>query len=292
MSYADTISADLRPTKSIIICSTGRSGSTLLSRTLSSLDCLGKPIEFFRSDMLAKNGVTALASELYPYLARVYSQGQTANGVFSAKLHWDHLGELLKIARTDPALRSHSDSEILSCLFPNPKFIFIRRQNLVSQAISMEISKQTGVYLILKDRREKKGAAPSAGSPGGQPLSFRPLNIYRYKQGVAGRNRSWQSFFQQNHLPFFEVVYEDLVKDFDRSIRQTVAFCDVDLPQTDREITRATKKQGNQVNERWLRYYQLIPEGLLAAYSEARSYARSYAKSCVRRATGLLRPSP
>ena len=282
MSYADAISADLRPTKSIIICSTGRSGSTLLSRTLSSLGCLGQPIEFFRSDMLAKNGVTALASELYPYLARVYSQGQTPNRVFSAKLHWDHLGQLLEIARTDPALRSHSDSEILSYLFPNPKFIFIRRQNLVSQAISMEISKQTGVYLILKDRKEKKGATPGSG----QPLSFKPLNIYRYKQGVAGRNRSWQSFFQQNHLPFFEVVYEDLVKDFERIIRQTVEFCGVDLPQADMEIARATKKQGNQVNERWLRYYQIIPEGLLAAYSEARSYARGW----VRRATALLDP--
>ena len=289
MSYADVVSADLRPTKSIIICSTGRSGSTLLSRTLSSLGCLGKPIEFFRSDMLAKNGVTALASELYPYLARVYSQGQTTNRVFSAKLHWDHLGELLAIARTDPTLRSHPDSEILSYLFPNPKFVFIRRQTLVSQAISMEISKQTGVYLILKDRKQKKGAVPSADDPAsGQSLSFKPLNIYRYKQGVAGRNRSWQSFFQQNHLPFFEVVYEDLVKDFDRTIRQTVAFCGVDLPQADMEITRATKKQGNQVNARWLRYYQLIPEGLLAAYSEARSYARSY----VRRATSLLGPSP
>lgn len=219
--------------------------------------------------MLAKNGVTSSASELYTYLATVYSLGTTPNQVFSAKLHWDHLRQLLRIARTDSALKAKSEIEILAQLFPNPIFIFIRRNDLVRQAISMEIGNQTGVYLILKEQ-------DGEDHQGKQRLFFRPLNIYRCKQGLQQRNQGWRSFFQQNHVPFLEVVYEDLVKDFDGTIRQVIEICDVAIPAENFEITQATKKQGNEVNERWLRYYRLIPESFLASYSNARSYLRKF----------------
>ncbi|MBT9314779.1 Stf0 family sulfotransferase [Leptothoe spongobia] len=267
MASADLISSTVLPTKSIIICSTGRSGSTLLSRTLSSLGYFGKPIEFFRFDMLADNGVTTSATELYRYLGQVYPLGTTPNQVFSAKLHWDHLRKLLQIARTDPVLKSQSEIEILSQLFPNPIFIFIRRNDLSRQAISMEIGRQTGVYLILKEQDKK----PPQDK---QRLFFRPLNIYRYKQGLQQRNQNWRSLFHRNHMSFLEVVYEDLVTDFEGTMHQVIKTCDVAIPAENFEISQATKKQGNQVNERWLRYYCLIPESFLKAYSNARSYLR------------------
>ena len=268
MSFADSISADLLPTKSIIICSTGRSGSTLLGLTLGSIGHTGRSREFFRPDVLTENGVGSSANELYPYLAKVYAQGKTPNQVFGVKLHWDHMVNLLEIVRTDPTWQSKLDIEILSDLFPNPKFIFIRRRNLVKQAISMEIGKQTGVYVVQKENAGKQAAHTE------QRLFFRPLNIYRYKQGIKGRNQKWRSFFQQNNRPFFEVVYEDLVKDFDEIMLQVIEFSGVELPVGGVEITKATKKQGNKINERWLRYYRFIPEGLLAYYSEFRRYLR------------------
>ncbi|MEM8612588.1 MAG: Stf0 family sulfotransferase [Cyanobacteria bacterium P01_H01_bin.105] len=268
MPLADSISAELLPTTSIIICSTGRSGSNLLGLTLGSIGYAGKASEFFRPDVLAKSEVGSNASELYAYMTTVYDQGSTPNRVFGVKLHWDHMADVLKLVRTDPLRKTQSDIEILSELFPNPKFVFIRRRNLVKQAISMEIGKQTGVYLIRKKRLRNSSAHKE------QTLFFKPLNIYRYKQGVQRRNQKWRSFFEKYDLPFFEVVYEDLVKDFDEIMRQVIEFAGVDLPETDIEITKATKKQGNKINERWLIYYRAIPEGLLAAYSEFRSYLR------------------
>ncbi|MGD1855092.1 MAG: Stf0 family sulfotransferase [Leptolyngbyaceae cyanobacterium] len=266
----DLISSDL-PNKSILICSTGRSGSTLLSRTLGSIDHFGQPIEYFRSDMLAKNGVASSASELYPYLTQVYSQGQTPNRVFSAKLHWDHLRKLLQIARTDSALQTQSEIEILSQLFPNPIFIFIRRNDLTRQAISMEIGHQTGVYLILQEQAEQ---APQMH----QRLRFRPLNIYRYKQGLQRRNQNWRAFFQRNQVPFLEIVYEDLVQDFEAIMQRVINVCDVAMSNQPLAIAQATKKQSTRVNERWYSYYHLIPEGVLAGYSNVRSYLRKRLK--------------
>ncbi|MBE9069293.1 sulfotransferase [Leptolyngbya cf. ectocarpi LEGE 11479] len=268
MLFAGSIPAELLPTKSIVICSTGRSGSNLLGLTLGTIGYTGKSREFFCPDVLAANGVGSQASDLHPYLAQVYAQGKTPNQVFGVKLHWDHMINLLKIVRTDPDWQARSDIEILSALFPNPRFIFIRRQNLVKQAISMEIGKQTGVYIVPQQDADRQ-------SPRGeQKLSFKPLNIYRYKQGLKGRNQKWRSFFQQNHLPFLEVVYENLVNDFDNIMQQVIEFSGVELPTTGVKITKATKKQGSQLNERWLRYYKFIPEGPLGYYSEIRSYVR------------------
>ena len=92
---------------------------------------------------------------------------------------------------------------------------------------------------------QKNAERPS--SQNRQKLSFKPLNIYRYKQGLEGRNRRWQSFFQQNNLPFLEVIYENLVSEFDPIMRQVIEFSGVELPPTGMKITQATQKQGNQI---------------------------------------------
>lgn len=251
------------PSKSIIICSTGRSGSTLLGRTLSSVGYAGNCREFFRPDVLANHGVGKSVDRLYGYFASAYGRGKTSNQVFGVKLHWDHMVDLLKIVRTDPTWQPQSDISVLSELFPNPTFIFIRRQHLVKQAISMEMGNQTGVYVI---DAENAGDRPSVE----QRLRFKPLNIYRCKQGIQRRNQKWRDFFQQNNVSFLEVVYEDLVQDFDTVMGRVLEFSGFGVCAAEINIIQATKKQGNRVNERWLKYYQLIPEGLLAYYSNLR----------------------
>lgn len=102
-------------------------------------------------------------------------------------------------------------------------------------------------------------------------LFFKPLNIYRYKQGLQVRNDNWVSFFRNNNLSFFEVVYEDLVREFATTIRQVLAFSDINLSEENLDTTQATKKKGNKINDSWFRYYSLIPERLLAGYSRVRS---------------------
>ncbi|MEA5465913.1 Stf0 family sulfotransferase [Leptothoe sp. PORK10 BA2] len=267
MSFSTSPSTDLLPTKSIIVCSTGRSGSNLLCATLSNLNCVGKSQEFFLPATLDQNAVYSSAPELYRYLPKVYRAGSTPNRVFGIKLHWDHMKALTKLARTDPTLEKKTNLEILSLFFPNPRFVFIRRGDLTQQAISAAIGYQTGVFIIPKDFH-------------GEPVNskkkvfFNPLNIYRYKQGLQRRNQNWLKFFEQNNLPFCQVVYEDLVKDFEPTIHRVLEFCDIELSDPAVEIVQGTQKQGNQINQRWLRYYNLIPESWLAGYSQLRSTLR------------------
>lgn len=267
MSFFTTLPADLRPAKSIIVCSTGRSGSTLLCRTLSSLNCAGRIEEFFVPERLARNRVHSSADELYRYLPKVYSTGTTSNQVFGIKLHWDHMKTLTQIARSAPGLTSKSNLEILSLLFPNPRFIFIRRDDVTKQAISAAISYQTNIYTISKESDKRLSDVE-------QTLFFNPLNIYRYKQGLQARNHNWKSFFKNNNLPYFEVVYEDLIDSFATTTQEILDFLEIELPDPDIEISAVTKKVGNATNERWNYYYNLIPEGLLAFYSQVRSQLR------------------
>ncbi|MEO0760069.1 MAG: Stf0 family sulfotransferase [Cyanobacteria bacterium J06648_16] len=257
------------PKKSILICSTGRSGSTMLCSLLSRTNHLGYPYEFFHSQRLARANVDFTAEGIHDYLAELFKSTLSQNGIFSIKLHWDQMRALIKQVRMDEPWQDKSDLDILKQLFPNPVFLFIRRRSLTRQAISMEVAKQTGKYV----RWQKKDGQEDETYLS-QRMMFRPLNIYRYKQGLAARNLLWQSFFEKHDLDFFEVVYEQLISDYEGTMNDLIDFVDINADDETFEFSPLTKKQGNKLNERWFNYYNFIPESVLATYSLLRAQAR------------------
>ena len=257
--------------KSYIVCSTGRSGSSLLCKTLASLGDCGNPAEYFHPNALPAKSNPEHSDLFRDYYLNVLEQGTTANGVFGVKIHWHHFKELLVLARHHVAeLQDKSDVEVTQYLFPNPVFIFISRQDLLRQAISTCIAFQTEIWgLNRKDHeREKVSQAKQ------KKLRFAPLSIYRYKVGLQMANRAWEQFFEKNNLPFHALVYEELVASYEPTIRGIYAFLGLEFKPD--ILTVPTKRQANGINERWVRYYSIIPEGLLGHYSEVRVRTRKW----------------
>lgn len=258
-------------TKSYIVCSTGRSGSSLLCKTLTNLGDCGRPAEYFHSNALAPILAKDNRQTFHEYYLSVIEQGTTVNGVFAMKIHWHHFKELLLLARnTINSLKDKTDIEITQFLFPNPAFIYISRQDLLRQAISTCIAFQTDIWgLNKKDRQREKMSAEQQ-----KKLRFDPLSIYRYKVGLRMANNAWERFFEKNGLPYHALVYEDLVTSYERTIQGIYEFLGIEFNHPTLAIP--TQKQANSINERWVRYYSLIPEDLLGQYSSLRVNTRKW----------------
>src|SRR3954463_12389765 len=111
-------------TKSLLVCATPRSGSTLLCALLDGTGVAGRPREFF--ERLAHSGLPRQPREYFEQvedskllerraptapgtpdpgdpIPQALAEGTTDNGVFAAKLMWTHLLDLAERLPRAPA---------------------------------------------------------------------------------------------------------------------------------------------------------------------------------------------
>src|SRR3954466_6617189 len=139
-------------TKSLLVCATPRSGSTLLCALLEGTKVAGRPQEFF--ERLAHSGlprqpreyfegvddleILALLAPTDPGspdpvdpIPGALADGSTANGVFAAKLMWTHLVDLAARLGRAP------DAALLHERFPAPHYVHVTREDKIAQAVSL-----------------------------------------------------------------------------------------------------------------------------------------------------------
>src|SRR5215469_3930753 len=144
----------VRPFKSYLICCAERTGSTLLSEGLIATGVAGRPQSYFnrvahfnpRYQRLLGN-----AKDDDNYLDKVAAAATTPNGVFAAKVHWEHFLNLL--AKVDRALPPGSAGggsvhARLQMRFPDLRYIWLTRRNAVARAISHYRAQKTGRWQV------------------------------------------------------------------------------------------------------------------------------------------------
>ncbi|NES84793.1 MAG: hypothetical protein F6K10_27155 [Moorea sp. SIO2B7] len=249
--------------KSYIVCSTGRSGSTLLCRTLDELDCCGHPEEDFHHYTIAGLQLKSNLENFIDYCNSVLEKGLSSNGIFGIKMHWWQMFDFLKIARQIPDFKDKQDLEILNAIFPNLKFIYIWRKDMVRQAISTVIALETNQWVKpnqseLEQERENEEDLKQESTT--TSPKFKPVKIYNWEKKFKDQNRRWREFFRDNHLDYYEVVYEDFLKSFEQEIGNILDYLDIDKTLIKDKIEMPTKRQSNDLNKQWLQRYQLIPK--------------------------------
>jgi LPS sulfotransferase NodH len=246
--------------KSIIICSTGRSGSTLLCRSLEELNTCGKPEEYFHHNVIKALDLKSSSEKFLAHCNQVFAEGTTENGIFGIKMHWWQMFEFLKLARQLPEFAAATPLEILGAFFPNPKFIYIWRRNRTAQAVSTIIALQTGQWEERADQRHSYSVNPEAKrSPA--PLQFQPLKIYSWEEKFKDQNARWRSFLTENAIAFREVITEELTSNFQSSMQATLAF--IEASAEPEHIKMPTKKQSNDINRQFMARYEKYPKALL-----------------------------
>ncbi|MBV9312067.1 MAG: sulfotransferase [Solirubrobacterales bacterium] len=265
----------LTPTRSYIVCSTQRSGSTYLCRLLASTGVAGNPREYFEARAetglpphpgyflagLPRTGA-GIRDDLRPtegpsysdlrniggfkaHLDRTFSLGRTANGVFATKLMWNQLPDLEQHVAALPELAGVTGYDLLERLFDGPCYVWTRRQDKVRQAISLWRALQTRSWRL-----------EHPGDEGSEPqLQYSFEGIEHLRRRLTADDAGWERFFLHSLVEPLELSYEeDIEADPADAVARVLAHVGLNIP-SGWEPEAAMVRQSDGLNEEWRAAY-------------------------------------
>jgi LPS sulfotransferase NodH len=276
------------PKASYLICATPRSGSTLLCAALDDTGIAGHPEEHF--EVLLETGrprqprdyfqrsndpeVWALLDDpafqdvLGEYggryaehparrdpswrppdfewlLEEALRRGTTENGVLGTKIMWAYFRDFVRLARRTPGLEGVPPCEVPASVLPNlRRYVWIHRRDTTRQAVSLWKALQTQQW-----RRD------SDEDVGGGDLRFSFAAVDHLKLRIDEHNTAWQSFFEGCGVEPLEVVYEDLVEDYEGTLLRLLDGIGIPLPDHFVVAGPKMKRQADELSEEWVRLY-------------------------------------
>jgi len=248
---------------SYLVCATPRSGSTLLCETLKATGAAGRPEEYFEAvpatgiprapqDYLAgldDADAHRLVDGAWPrapdysdlrgldhyeeHLARVREWGTTPNGVFGAKVMWAHLVDLATLTGyATPA-------EAVTELFAEPRCLWVRRDDLVRQAVSLWRAMQTQSWRSEAAERDPR-------------YSFAALR--HLTAALAADDAAWERFFVTSGLPVLEIAYGEMVGDLQGTLERALDHIGVPHSRVDGPPLH---RQSDGLSDAWVEAYAL-----------------------------------
>ena len=265
--------ADLpRPERSYLVCATPRSGSTLLCKALEVTGVAGHPEEFFEAKR--ETGVPARGSDYLwdapdvdlhellgedpqppapsysslevldgyrEHLRRTLENGMTPNGVFGAKIMWGHREDFLPLARSLPELARASERELLTALFPDLKYVWVRRYDRPRQAVSLWKAIQTQSWRSGEERSSREPVYNFAA-------------IDHLRQMLDRNDGAWGHWFEQGGVHPLEFRYRHIAADPAGAVDAVLDYLGIDEPGHP-EPTPPLKRQADATSEEWVERY-------------------------------------
>ena len=223
------------PTRSLLICATPRSGSTLICQALRETRVAGRPEEYFEAlrhsgrprrpeeyfagvedrsilDHLGERGIADDPPPRSPlwsraaydrYLEWAMDVGTTPNGVFSAKLMWGYFGDFVSLLRNVPRYRDVPLADLLPTVFPSVSFIRVVRASKVRQAVSLWKAVQTATWRQ-EDAHQEVTIGAGAGGDGDADPPYKT--------------------FLQDHRPQLRFHYRAIAHLLDRILEEEAAW--------------------------------------------------------------------
>lgn len=228
------------PSRSCFVCGTPRSGSWLLCGLLASTGVAGRPHEWFWRETEDANCHAWRISSFADYLARVRDAGTTPNGVFGSKLMWAYLPDLL--ARLRQLGGAPSDRALIARQFPSPRFVWVRRDDIVAQAVSWAKAIQTGLWHHWDGR-------DAATVP-----AYDAAQLDALVREAAAHDASWSAWFEANEIEPLVVRFESLLAD---SVGATCGVLDfLGVAAGAAPISELTVQASDSVNDEWIARYR------------------------------------
>ena len=232
---------------SYIICSTPRSGSTLLCGLLAGTGAAGEPDSYFMGDLdpvwvkewglppSEKRDAPGYAADCLEAAVRA---GRGRSAVFGLRLMQRDLGRLLGlIGEAHPGLSS--DKARLEAAFGETRFLHLSRADKLAQAVSLVRAEQTGLWHVAPDGRELEHIARIA-----QTLSR-----------LEEQDAAWLRWFAGQGLEPLPLTYEELAADPARTLLQVCRFLEIPAP-SEGGPSPSVAKLADEVSETWMRRFR------------------------------------
>lgn len=201
------------PYRSLIICATPRTGSTLLCDLLKGTGVAGRPNAFYRRqsipDFMRAFGVSGPPDGLAfdrAYLAAALREGTGDTGVFGLRVMWPTVPELsVTLDRLFPGLPD--DAARYERAFGPAPYIHLARRDRVAQAISRARAEQSGLWHMDADGTERERTAPP------RTPTYDRDEIAGYIAETETHEAAWTAWFARQAVTPVEVTYESLSAD-------------------------------------------------------------------------------
>jgi LPS sulfotransferase NodH len=193
--------SDERVTGAILMASTFRSGSTFIAELLQSNGFPGLTYEKFNEIWRYNSAVNRV------FQKNVSDIVQTArDGLFTTKMMWPHRSDFARCLRLE-----RDDAQCFSDCFPKPKWIWVKRQDKIRQAISLWRAQKTARWHVFDEIREPV-------------VSYDFDEIRECFRETHLHDIYWADFFNQASIEPFTIEYEAFCRDIETQLLNLLRF--------------------------------------------------------------------
>jgi LPS sulfotransferase NodH len=253
---------------SYLVCSTQRSGSTLLCELLKGTEVAGVPEEYFealRSTELPRQPrqyfeapeVADIAAGLPPLVTGrreepgefegsfryVLQRGTSHNGVFGAKMMWNYFDDFRDRIRQLPGLDQSTFTEALDVIFPHLRIVFVRRRDKVAQAVSLWRAIQTDQWRM----GSQEASAPAA--------EYNYRAIKHLLDELHRWDARWEDWFHATGREPIRVIYEEFIGARAATVGRLLDALGIDPPERDGD-KGPMKRQADGVSRDWVQQFR------------------------------------
>jgi LPS sulfotransferase NodH len=255
----------MNPKLSYLVCSTPRTGSTLLCEGLKRIGHCGLPHEYLNP--AACEGTTRVSrngGDLERGLKEILAQGTTSNGVFGMKIHWIDFQSLMKQILAIEPYRALRVPEALSRVFPNLRYIHIRRRDKIRQAVSHAKAFSSNIWVV--------GSGQTM--PYSAPLRYDYFSICERHQAILQEDAAWERFFRTHSIRPLEIFYEDLAEGYGSVLKSVLQFLGIQAPPGDAFPSPPLRRLANETDHIWYERYSRTPVCFRKGYTALRLMRR------------------
>ena len=217
-----TVSTEFEDLENVFICFTNRCGSNYLAEVIESTDYFPSSGEFFNWDTVIDNSKDANLVSLDDFCKKLINQ-RKKNNIFISKIGYLQLFMLSKFGQ-------------IPNIINNPKFIWIRRNDVVSQAVSLVIANQTKQWTSFQQPVDEKKA------------EYKYHEIMTSINEIIRANVMFENYFKLFNANYLSIFYEDFCEQPLEHMDHISKFLQHDDTKPDVAAVR-TEIQRNALNE-------------------------------------------
>lgn len=239
--------------QSYVICTSPRSGSTLLCRLLAATGKTGNPESYFHNPSidewrdqfdLAPEGLTTERDLLNAVFGAARKRGAGNTNIFGLRLQ-RHSFEFFmeKTAVLYPGLSR--DLDRFRAAFGETLFIHLTRTNKLEQAVSFVKASQTGLWHQAPDGTELERLSPPR-----QPI-YDADEIAGRLAELTAFDQDWEDWFAREKIDPLRVTYDELAVDSAEALARILGRLGVDR-EAAKGISPTVAKLADETNRSWM----------------------------------------
>ncbi|MEM7060155.1 MAG: Stf0 family sulfotransferase [Pseudomonadota bacterium] len=243
--------------KSYVICTSSRSGSTLLCRLLAATGVAGAPDSHFHEPSIdawlkyydLKPGPECSDAQILDLIFKAaLTEGTAGTAVFGLRLQrhsFDFFAA--QLAKRHPGLSK--DVDTFQAEFGRTQFIYLTRQDKVEQAVSYVKAEQSGLWHMAPDGTElERLSAPQVPVYDADAIKARV-------EELSALDAAWLDWFTSQAIEPLRITYTDLSADPVLVLRRILEALGLD-PETAEGVQPGVAKLADQVSHDWVQRFR------------------------------------